>query len=88
MVPLEWETPHTKTALALIRAIGLEGKTLVVVDRRGGTEERSFRNLPEVRIAEGRYVTPYDVLWSRNLLFCAGTWSLAGSREPTEAKPS
>jgi len=88
VVPLEWETPHTKTALALLRAIGLEGKTLVVVDRRGGTEERSFRNLPDLRIVEARYVTPYDVLWARNLLFCAGTWEVYGSPEPVEAKAS
>ncbi|MDE0188897.1 MAG: 50S ribosomal protein L4 [bacterium] len=88
VVPLEWETPHTKTAVDLLRAIGLEGKTLVVVEQRGGTEERSFRNLPDVRIAEARYVTPYDVLWSRNLLFCAGTCSAYGSPEPLEAKAS
>ena len=88
VVPLEWGTPHTKTALSLLRAIGLEGKTLVVVERRGETEERSFRNLPDVRIAEARYVTPYDVLWARNLLFCAGTLDYHGSQEPLEAKAS
>lgn len=79
VAPLEWEMPRTKTAVALLGAIGLEGKTLVVVGRRGGVEELSFRNLPDVRIAESRYVTPYDVLWARDLLFCAGAWDLGGS---------
>ena len=88
VVPLEWETPHTKTAVALLRAIGLGGKILVVVERRGDNEERSFRNLPDVRIVEARYVTPYDVLWARSLLFCAGTWNLGGSYEAVEARAS
>ena len=88
VAPLEWGTPHTKTAVALLRAIGLAGKILVVVERRGENEERSFRNLPDVRIVEARYVTPYDVLWARSLLFCAGTWSLGGSHEAVEARAS
>lgn len=93
--PLEWEIPRTKTALALLGAIGLEGKALVVVERRGGAEERSFRNLSQVRISEAQYITPYDVLWARNLLFCAGTLdkdsfqsAADGAQEPVEAKAS
>lgn len=88
VVPLEWGIPRTKTAVALLRAIGLAGKILVVVERRGENEERSFRNLPDVRIVEARYVTPYDVLWARSLLFCAGTWNLGGSHEAVEARAS
>ncbi len=95
VLPLEWEIPHTKSALALLRAIGLEGKTLVVVERLEGTEERSFRNLPNARITDARYVTPYDVLWARDLLFCSGTLDAAGFRsaavgpqEPVEAQAS
>ncbi len=70
-LPIDWETPRTKSALALLDGIGLSGKTLVVVDGLGGLEHRSFRNLPQVRVVEARYVTPYDVLWARDLLFCA-----------------
>ncbi len=95
VAPLEWKIPRTKTALALLGAIGLEGKTLVVVERRGGAEARSFRNLSHVRISEAVYVTPYDVLWARNLLFCAGTLDAEssqsaadGAQEPVEAKAS
>ncbi len=95
VAPLEWETPRTKRALALLGAIGLEGKTLVVVERRGGAEERSLRNLSHVRISEARYVTPYDVLWAQNLLFCADTLdaqssqsAAEGAQEPAEAKAS
>ncbi len=95
VAPLEWKIPRTKTALALLGAIGLEGKTLVVVERRGDAEARSFRNLSHVRISEAVYVTPYDVLWARNLLFCAGTLDTEssqsaadGAQEPVEAKAS
>ena len=70
---LDWEAPRTKSAVALLEAIGLGGKTLLVVKRLGGTEDRSFRNIPTVRMVEARYVTPYDVLWARDLLFADGT---------------
>ena len=90
--PLGWETPRTKSAVALLEAIGLAGKTLVVVERLGGVEHRSFRNIPTARVIEGRYVTPYDVLWARDLLFCAGSLEVmtAAARAGTgvEAKAS
>lgn len=72
LMGLDWEMPRTKTAVALLQAVGLGGKTLVVMMRRGGVEDRSFRNIPSVRIIEARYITPYDVLWARDLLFCEG----------------
>jgi ribosomal protein L4 len=53
--------------------MGLEGKTLVVVEALGGGVHRSFRNIPTVRVIEGRYINPYDVLWARDLVFCTGT---------------
>ena len=89
---LDWSTPRTKSAVALMKAIGLAGKMLLVVERRGGTEDRSFRNLPTVRISEARYVTPYDVLWARDLLFCASTLptlsEMGGPGVPLEARAS
>ncbi|MCQ3804965.1 MAG: 50S ribosomal protein L4 [bacterium] len=73
VAPLDWETPRTKAAVALLDAMGLKGKTLVVMERASGVAQRSFRNIPTMRIVEARYITPYDVLWARDLLFCAGT---------------
>lgn len=72
-LPFGWEIPRTKGAVALLQAIGLGGKTLVIVERLGGVEHRSFRNIPTMRIIEARYITPYDVLWARDLLFFAGS---------------
>lgn len=89
---LDRETPHTKSAVALLEKIGLGGKTLVVVDRLGGVEDRSFRNIPTVRTVEARYVTAYDVLWARDLLFFAAALRIvngaAGAHARMEAKAS
>ena len=89
---LDWEVPRTKSAVALLEAIGLGGKTLLVVKRLGGTQDRSFRNIPTVRMVEARYVTPYDVLWARDLLFADGTLPIVTEvgkvRAQVEAKAS
>ena len=91
-LPLGWEVPRTKSAVALLEAMGMKGKTLVVVESLGGVEHRSFRNIPAIRIIEPRYITPYDVLWARDLLFCAGTVetvaALGREREGLEARAS
>lgn len=90
--PLGWETPRTKAAVALLAAVGLEGKTLLVVERKDGVEDRSFRNLPTVRIIEARYITCYDVLRARHLVFCADALGIvekiAGERAAAEARAS
>lgn len=71
-LPLGWEVPRTKSAVSLLDGMGLQGKTLVVMESLGGVEHRSFRNIPTVRAIEARYINPYDVLWARDLVFCAG----------------
>ena len=90
--PLGWEVPRTKSAMALLQAIGLDAKTLVVVERLDGVEHRSFRNIPNIRIIEPRYITPYDVLWAKDLVFCAGSLRIVQEvgreREPVKAKAS
>lgn len=91
MLATGWAAPRTKSAVALLQAIGLQGKTLVLVERLGGVEHRSFRNIPTVRVIEARYVTPYDVLWARDLLFCAGSLRIVtrtGAESKVEARAS
>ena len=73
LTELDWQTPHTKSAVKLLAEIGLGGKVLVVLKQQDQVQVRSFRNLPTVRIVQARYVTAYDVLWARDLLFCDGT---------------
>lgn len=92
LTELSWETPRTKRAVRLLNGIALHGKTLLVAPPRDQVVERSFRNIPTVRIVEARYLTAYDVLWARDLLFCAGTLPGASSqgagRERMEARAS
>ncbi len=75
---LDWSAPKTKQAVSLLGAMGAEGKTLVVLGSLDGTAGRSFRNLPEVRLTEPGHITPYDVLWSDQVLFTTHTAGSVG----------
>ncbi len=70
---LNWSAPKTKQAVSLLKAMGADGKTLVVLNSLDGIAARSFRNLPEIRLSEPGHVTPYDVLWSDQVVFTSHT---------------
>ncbi len=76
--PLNWETPKTKRAVALLEAMGVTGKAVVVLDRSEIAAELSFRNLPNVMIVEPGHLTAYDVLWSDDVVFTTETLGFAG----------
>lgn len=85
---LNWSAPKTKQAISLLQAMGAEGKTLVVLSSLDGVAARSFRNLPDVRLSEPGHVTPYDVLWSNQIVFTShtvGSVAGSGSYEVSEA---
>jgi large subunit ribosomal protein L4 len=71
--PIEWAPAKTKQAVALLGAIGAEGKTLLVLNHTDEAAHRAFRNLPNVVIAEPGHVTTYDVLWSDRVVFTTST---------------
>lgn len=81
----DWEAPKTKQAVALLDAIGVDGKVLVVAGRGDETAVKSFRNLPDVAIAHPGHVTTYDVLRSSVVLFTTETLGLAGGADAYEA---
>ncbi|MGH8875517.1 MAG: 50S ribosomal protein L4 [Acidimicrobiia bacterium] len=68
-----WATPKTRLARSLLRAMGVEGKALVVVGRSDWVAERSFRNLPQVLVTRPGGLTAYDVLWADAVVFTTGT---------------
>ena len=74
----DWAGPKTKQAVSLLAAIGALGKTLVVLNSIDGVAARSFRNLPEVIMAEPGQVTPYDVLWSDQVVLTSYTVGAVG----------
>ena len=67
----DWEQPRTKAAVDLLKTVGAEGKTLLVLRRLDEIAGIAFRNLPHVWITEPGQLTTYDVLWASQLVFTA-----------------
>jgi large subunit ribosomal protein L4 len=70
---LTFDEPKTKHAVQILEALGLTGKVLVVLDQPtdDGAVEKSFRNLPEVRVAYAGGLGTYDLLRADRVLFTA-----------------
>ncbi|GBC86118.1 50S ribosomal protein L4 [bacterium HR12] len=68
---LAFEEPKTKRAVQVLEALGLEGKVLLVLPgpTEDGAVEKSFRNLPNVRIAYAPSLGTYEVLAADRVLF-------------------
>lgn len=83
----EWgfEQPRTKDAVALLAALGVEGRSLVVVRDGDEVTWKAFRNLPEVHVITRGELNTYDVLVSDYVLFTPDTLPGAESAEPSEA---
>ena len=79
--------PSTKSAKALLSALELDGRVVLVVgsDQVDGPVWKSFRNLPEVHVLTTGELNPYDVLVSDWLVFTEDT--LPGGGEAA-GKPS
>jgi large subunit ribosomal protein L4 len=98
---LVFDGPRTKDAIAVLQALSLEGKILVVISGPDEFVEKSFRNLPHVRIGYPGNLSTYDLLYADRVLFTAdaldvlageATWTprQAGSepnQAPTAAEP-
>ena len=75
---LDWATPKTKQAAKLLDAMGATGKTLVILSQLDGVPAKSFRNLADVRLVESGHLSPYDVLWSDQVVFTSHTVGSVG----------
>lgn len=79
---LSFDEPKTREAAAVLTALGLEGMVLLVLDEPGEVVEKSFRNLPNVRIAYAKGLGTYEVLAADHVLFTGVALSqLRGSSE-------
>ena len=60
----EWnfELPKTKTAVAVLDALGVEGRVLLVVDQNDLNTWKSFANLDRVHVISPDELNAYDVL--------------------------
>lgn len=68
---LAFEEPKTKRAAEILSALGLTRKVLLVLPgpTDDGAVEKSFRNLPNVRIAYAPSLGTYEVLAADHVLF-------------------
>ena len=85
--------PEAKTrhAVALLKALDLDGRVLVVVDREDEAPIKAFRNLPAAKLVLDTELNAYDVLCSDWIVFTdatlpkgTGTADAAPPAEPAE----
>ncbi len=62
-------TPRTKDAIALLSALELDGKVLIVLAESQAETELSFRNLGNVRIDFTANLGTYDLIAADRVLF-------------------
>jgi large subunit ribosomal protein L4 len=75
VVVSEWafEAPSTKAGVAALSALGVSGRTLVVVDPTDVVAYKSFRNLPGVHVITPGELNTYDVLVNDFVVFTVQT---------------
>jgi large subunit ribosomal protein L4 len=68
---LPFEEPKTKRAVEILDALEVSGKVLLVLPEptEDGAVEKSFRNLPQIRIAYARSLGVYEVVAADRVLF-------------------
>ena len=71
----EWgfDAPKTKNAIAALKALGIEGRALVVAERDDLNTWRSFANLGHVHVLAPGELNAYDVLVADTVIFTKAT---------------
>ncbi len=64
-----FEGPRTKEMLQVLSALGLEGKTLIVLSERDDNVYLSARNLPKVKVLYPHTINTYEILNHDRVLF-------------------
>lgn len=71
-----WEGPKTKKAIALLKAMGVTGKVLLIAEDHERIAIKSFRNLDHVIASNLGQANIYDVLWAQTIIMSKGTLDL------------
>jgi large subunit ribosomal protein L4 len=85
---LGFDEPKTKDAIEVLRALELQGKILLVLDEPSSAVERSFRNLPYVKVTFARSLSVYDLLSADRVLFTDAALDALEGKEPAEGQGS
>jgi large subunit ribosomal protein L4 len=81
-----WDTPKTKQAIALLAAMEVRGKVLLLAEDHERVAIKSFRNLEHVIASNLGQANTYDVLWADTIVMSRGTLDLGqGAPRGTEA---
>ncbi|MDJ0953001.1 MAG: 50S ribosomal protein L4 [Acidimicrobiia bacterium] len=84
-----WEKPKTKNAVALLDAMDVSGKVLLLAEDHEKTAIKSFRNLESVIASSLGQANTYDVLWADTVVMSRGTLELGqGTPRGTEEHAS
>lgn len=88
-----WDAPSTKNAVALLEAMGVTGKVLLLAEDHERTAIKSFRNLSRVIASNLGQANTYDVLWAETVVMSLGTLALGqtaprGTEEHAEQQVS
>jgi len=80
---LSFDGPRTKDAAAVLDAFGVEGLVLLVIAGPDEPVEKSFRNLPQVKIDYPGNLSTYDLLYADRVLFTSGALdAITGEQGP------
>ena len=63
-----FEEPSTKAAVAAMKALGLEGRTTIIVASDDVETFLSFRNVPAVIVVPATEINTYEILDNKNLV--------------------
>ena len=66
---LDFDEPSTKQAVAVLKALGIEGRTTIVVGNEDVVAFLSFRNIPTVDIIPVDEANTYELLDNKHLIF-------------------
>ncbi|MEE8489242.1 MAG: 50S ribosomal protein L4 [Acidimicrobiia bacterium] len=74
-----WDAPRTKNAVALLDAMGVSGKVLLLAEDHERVAIKSFRNIDGVIASNVGQANTYDVLWAETVIMSKGTLELGQS---------
>ena len=74
-----WEEPKTKQAIALLEAMEVTGKVLLIAEDHEKVAIKSFRNLGHVIASSLGQANTYDVLWADTIIMSRNTLDLGQS---------
>ena len=66
-----FEKPRTKDAVAVLKALGLEGRTTIVIPDDDVNAYLSFRNIPKVNVIPVSEANTYEFIDNKALVFTA-----------------